>query len=140
MPEFLAAILLLILGGAAVVVLRARPRPSRLVGQAGAIAGCAIGLAGAVRVLVAGDPENLSASSFMPGGTIHLQIDALAGFFLLPVFGLSILTAIYGGAYMAGRGKPRKVASSWFHLNLLTACMAAVIAAHDGLLFLVAWE
>ncbi len=140
MPEFLAAVLLLILGGAAALVFRGSARLSRLTGQAGAIAGCTIGLAGAVRVLASGAPECFSGQSFMPGGTISLEIDALAGFFLLPVFGLSILTAIYGGAYMAGRGEPRKAASSWFHLNLLTAGMAAVIAAHDGLLFLVAWE
>src|SRR5207247_2721955 len=70
----------------------------------------------------------------------HLQIDALAAFFLLPVFGLSILTAIYGGSYMSGRGERRGIAASWFHLNLLTAGMAAVVAAHDGLLFLLAWE
>jgi hydrogenase-4 component B len=138
--EFLTAILLLIVGGAAAVVFHARARLSRLAGQVGAIAGCAIGLAGAGRVLVLGEPENLVVPWFMPGGTIHLQIDALSGFFLLPVFGLSILTAIYGGAYMAGRGKPCKTAPSWFHLNLLTAGMAAVVAAHDGLVFLIAWE
>lgn len=140
MTEFLGAILLLIVGGTAAVVLGSRPRPSRLAAQLGAVAGGAIGLAGAVRVLVSGRPEGLSAASFMPGGAIHLQIDALSAFFLLPVFGLSILTAIYGGSYMEGRSEPRSIAGSWFHLNLLTAGMATVIAAHDGLLFLVAWE
>ena len=109
-------------------------------GQAGTIVGCAVGLAGAVRVLASGQPESLWGPSFMPGGAIHLQIDALSAFFLLPVFGLSILTAIYGGAYMAGRDDRRRAAVSWFHLNLLTAGMAGVIAAHDGLLFLLAWE
>lgn len=140
MAEFIAAILLLVLSGAAAVAFGSRVRPSRLVGQAGAIAGCAIGLAGAVRVLASGQPADLWAPSFMPGGAIHLQIDALSAFFLLPVFGLSILTAIYGGAYMAGRGEPRRAAASWLHINLLTAGMAGVIAAHDGLLFLLAWE
>jgi hydrogenase-4 component B len=138
--EFLAAILLLVVGGAVAVAFGSRVRPSRLAGQAGAIVGCAIGLAGAVRVLASGQPEDLLAPPFMPGGALHLQIDALSAFFLLPVFGLSILTAIYGGAYMAGREEPRRTASSWFHLNLLTTGMAGVIAAHDGLLFLLAWE
>src|SRR5947209_451729 len=122
------------------VVLRSKSRPSRLAGQAGAIGGCAIGLAGAVRVLLSGQPQSLFAPSFMPGGTIHLEIDALSAFFLLPVFGLSILTAIYGASYMSGRGERGGAAASWFHLNLLTAGMAAVVAAHDGLLFLLAWE
>ena len=140
MAEFLAAVLLLVFGGAAAVALRSRPRPSRAAGQAGAIAGCSVGLAGAVRALASGTPEQLIAPSFMPGGAIHLQIDALSAFFLLVIFGLSILTAIYGGAYMTGRGEDGRAASGWFHLNLLTAGMATVVAAHDGLLFLVAWE
>ena len=101
MAEFLAAILLLVLGGAIAVVLRAKARPSQLAGQFGAIAGCVIGLAGAFRILVSAQPETMSAASFMPGGAIHLQIDALAALFLLPVFGLSILTAIYGASYMS---------------------------------------
>ena len=140
MPEFLGAILLLVLGGTAAMVLRAHLRPAQCAGQAGAIAGCAIGLAGAVRILASGQPENLWAPSFMPGGAVHLQIDALSAFFLLPVFGLSIVTAVYGGSYMQDRGEPRRAAASWFFLNLLTAGMAMVVAAHDGLLFLVAWE
>src|SRR5207302_1994560 len=31
-------------------------------------------------------------------------------------------------------------ARCWFHMNLLTVGMALVVAAHDGLLFLLAWE
>jgi hydrogenase-4 component B len=138
--EFLAAIFLLLAGGAAAIGLRPRARWNGLAGQAGAIAGSAIGLVGGVRLIVSGQPEELLAPSFMPGGAMHLQIDALSAFFLLPVFGLSIVTAIYGGAYMTDRGDPRRAAASWFHMNLLTAGMATVIAAHDGLLFLVAWE
>jgi hydrogenase-4 component B len=139
-PEFLGAILLLILGGTGAMVLRAHIRPARFAGQAGAIAGCAIGLAGAVRILASGQPESLWGPPFMPGGAVHLHIDALSAFFLLPVFGLSIVTAVYGGSYLHGRGEPYQAAASWFFLNLLTAGMAAVVAAHDGLLFLVAWE
>src|SRR6266478_6462800 len=41
---------------------------------------------------------------------------------------------------METRGERRGAAASWFHLNLLTAGMAAVVAARDGLLFLLAWE
>ena len=127
MAEFLAAILLLVLGGTIAVVLRSKARPSQLAAQLGAIVGCVIGLAGAVRILVSAQPESVSAASFMPGGAIHLQIDALAAFFLLPVFGLSILTAIYGASYMSGRGERRGIAASWFYLNLLTAGMAGAL-------------
>ena len=74
----------------------------------------------------------------MPGGGLHVEIDVLSAFFLLPVFGLSALTGLYGRSYLED-GEPG-TASSWLHLNLLTAAMALVVVARNGLLFLLAWE
>ncbi|HEV2302462.1 MAG TPA: proton-conducting transporter membrane subunit [Stellaceae bacterium] len=76
----------------------------------------------------------------MPGGSLHLELDALAAFFLLPVFGLSLAAAIYGRAYLAGPDGKSGAAGCWFHMSLLTIGMALVVVAHDGLLFLLAWE
>ena len=140
MVEFITAILLLVTGGFLAAVLRARFGPSGLVGQVGAISGSAIGFVSAVRVLFTGKTETMSGAWYMPGGGLHLQIDALSAFFLLVVFGLSILTALYGRSYLADRGTGYASAGSWLHLNMLTAGMALVIVAHDGLLFLLAWE
>ncbi len=140
MLEFTAAILLLALGGVLAIVLHPRAGLCQLAGQLGAILGSACGLVAAIRVLVTGEAESLSAIWHMPGGGFHLEIDVLSAFFLLPVFGLSIVTGLYGRSYLAGRGGGFKSAASWFHLNMLTAGMALVIAAHDGLLFLLAWE
>ena len=140
MFEFLGAILLLLVGGMAAVASRARPALCQTAGQSGAVAGSMLGLVAAVRILVSGQPEAMTATWLMPGGGFHLQIDALAAFFLLPVFGLSLVTAVYGRSYLAGRGDGSGLAWCWFHSNLLTAGMASVIAAHDGLLFLVSWE
>src|SRR3981189_423547 len=140
MYEFIGAILLLLLGGGAAVALRSRPGLCQTAGQSGAIAGSILGLVAAIRILAAGQPEALTASWLMPGGGIRFQIDALSAFFLLPVFGLSLVTAVYGRTYLAGRGDGQRLAGCWFHSNLLTAGMASVIAAHDGLLFLLCWE
>ena len=126
------------MSGLGAVILRGRFRLAQMIGQIGAISGSALGLVAAIRVLVTGEAGAMSGVWHMPGGSMHLEIDALSAFFLLPVFGLSILTALYGRSYLAGRGEAS--AASWFHLNMLTAGMALVIAAHDGLLFLVAWE
>ncbi|HVH74600.1 MAG TPA: proton-conducting transporter membrane subunit [Stellaceae bacterium] len=139
MPELLAAIVLLLTGGLGAVALRVRPGLCQIAGQAGAVAGSVLGLGGAVRVLATARPESLAAAWPMPGGSLHLEIDALSAFFLLPVFGLSLAAGIYGRAYLAGR-QEKGAAGCWFHLNLLTIGMALVVAAHDGLLFLLAWE
>src|SRR6266581_167443 len=138
MLEFTAAILLLVLGGLAAVLLGARSAVAQAAGQIGAISGSLLGLLVAVRVLVTGQVEGMSGAWPMPGGGLHLEIDPLSAFFLLPVFGLSALTGIYGRSYLAGRDGGS--AATWFHLNLLTAAMALVITARDGLLFLLAWE
>lgn len=109
-------------------------------GQAGAVIGSAIGLVPAIRVLADGVPERMFGVWHMPGGALHLQIDVVSAFFLIPVFGLSIFTALYGRSYLLTSKSESESTVSWFHLNLLTASMALVIAAHDGLLFLLAWE
>jgi formate hydrogenlyase subunit 3/multisubunit Na+/H+ antiporter MnhD subunit len=138
MLEFTVAILLLVLGGFAARVLGARAPVARLAGQIGAISGSAVGLLVAIRVLVTGQVEGMSGTWPMPGGSLHLEIDPLSAFFLLPVFGLSVVTGLYGRSYLVNRGEGS--AATWFHLNLLTAAMALVITARDGLLFLLAWE
>src|SRR3979490_2983475 len=140
MLAFIGAIVLLLAGGMAAGAFRPRAGLWQAAGQSGAIAGCLLGLGAAIRILVTGHPETLIATWPMPGGSLHFQIDALSAFFLLPVFGLSLVTAVYGRAYLAGRGDGQGLAECWFHSNLLTAGMALVIAAHDGLLFLLCWE
>ena len=133
------AILLLLLGGAGAAV----GLPSRIghrVGQAGAVIGSAIGLIPAIRVLAVEVPEGMFGVWHMPGGALHLQIDVVSAFFLIPVFGLSIVTALYGRSYLLVSKSESESAVSWFHLNVLTASMALVIVARDGLLFLLAWE
>jgi hydrogenase-4 component B len=138
--ELFFSFALLFLGGLSAVVFRRRVGMAQFFGQIGAILGSALGLVAAIRVLVAGEIQQISAVWPMPGGGIHLEIDALSAFFLLPVFGLSVVTGLYGRSYLAGRECGRRSAATWFYLNLLTAAMALVITAHDGLLFLLAWE
>ena len=134
-----AAILLLALGGTLAIVLYARAGLGQLAGQIGAVSGSICGLVAALRVLVTGNAVSLTGIWHMPGGGFHFEIDFLSAFFLLPVFGLSIVTGLYGRSYFAGHGGIAS-AASWFHLNMLTVSMALVIAAQDGLLFLLAWE
>ncbi len=140
MPELLAAVVLLLLGGLGAIALRSRADLCHRAGQGGAVVGSIAGLAGAVRLLLTGRPEGVAALWPMPGGTLHLEIDVLSAFFLLPVFGLTLAASVYGRAYLVGRDGRSGAAGCWFHLNLLTIGMALVVAAHDGLLFLLAWE
>src|SRR5215469_14325218 len=126
MTELLVSLVLLLTGGLAAVGFRARSKLCHKTGQAGAVTGSVFGLAGAVRILVTARPESLATPWPMPGGGLHIEIDALSAFFLLPVFGLSLAAAVYGRAYLTGRAE--RAAGCWFHMNLLTIGMALVVS------------
>jgi formate hydrogenlyase subunit 3/multisubunit Na+/H+ antiporter MnhD subunit len=75
----------------------------------------------------------------MPGGELHLGMDPLSAFFLIPITGLGLLGAIYGAGYQRG-GDAKKLGVGWFHYNLLLASMVVVVTSRNAILFLIAWE
>ena len=141
MTSLLAALGLILIGALlAALCGRRRPQLAQRYGQMGAITGCLLGLASAIQVLISGHGVELLLSWGMPGGDIHLGIDLLSAFFLLPVFGIGLLCAIYGRTYLEQHGDIRSPAVLWIYFNLLILSMALVVTARDGLLFLLAWE
>ena len=136
----LIALALLLLAGVAAIALRERADIAQRIGQAGAVLGSLVGLGAAIAVLCGAKLTALVLNWPMPGGGIHLEVDRLSAYFLLPVFGVSALAGLYGRSYLSTQGEPANAAGSWFHLNVLTAAMALVVVARDGLLFLLAWE
>jgi hydrogenase-4 component B len=113
-----------------------RPR----LGVCGVVAACVIGIIPAVYVLLNGAIESLKLAWNVPYGTFFVEVDALSAFFLIPIFGLSALTAIYGDEYLAAwRGK-KSLGASWFFFSLLVASMVIVVLARNAVLFLMAWE
>ncbi|HWI15621.1 MAG TPA: proton-conducting transporter membrane subunit, partial [Burkholderiales bacterium] len=75
----------------------------------------------------------------LPDLPFHLRVDALSGFFLLLLGGVSAAVSVFAGGYFAGDkhgGLP--VVCLQFHLFL--ASMAFVLMADDAYLFMVAWE
>lgn len=151
---FLCAALVLGLLAVAASLRPPRTRASRRVnalGAACAAAGCLLGLAGTLQVL-AGQTvwlvggrgaagELLRLPWGLPAGTFTLEMDALSGFFLLPVFGLGLVCALCGGLALRGeRPAEHNLAAHWFFFLLLLLGMACVMCARDAILFLLAWE
>jgi formate hydrogenlyase subunit 3/multisubunit Na+/H+ antiporter MnhD subunit len=152
---FLVAIGLLLAGGAFALAAGASERWVTRLGVGGALAGCALGGTSAVRVLASSAPLSLRIPWDVPFGSFYIEIDALSAFFLLVVFVVSAVAALYGGEYLAhasnrhgsahggeasSAGRPKPLGSPWFFYDLLVASMAIVIVARNGVLFLVAWE
>src|SRR5438552_5418701 len=127
-------------GGVAALLAQGSARWSTLLGVGGAVAGCALGLIPAAGILLGQPVRALRVAWDVPYGAFFVQIDPLSAFFLLPIFGLSALAAIYGAEYMRAYRDEKSAGSSWFFFDLLVGGMAMVVVARNAVLFLVAWE
>jgi formate hydrogenlyase subunit 3/multisubunit Na+/H+ antiporter MnhD subunit len=101
---------------------------------------CTLGLAHAIGVLCNGPTETLALAWDVPYGRLRIQTDALSAFFLVPLFGLGALAAIYGAGYLREAGQRRALGPAWLAYDALLASMALVVVARQAVLFLVAWE
>jgi len=140
MNLFLCAIVALVATGLAAAALSPWPRLGQRVGQIGTIAACGLGLIPALTTLLNTTSLDLVAPWSMVGGRFHLLLDPLAALFLLPVFGVSAVAALYGAGYLRHHEGKRPLGGLWLFLDLLIAGMAMVVVAHDSLLFLLSWE
>ena len=103
-------------------------------------AGSALGLVAAARVLLLGEGFRVELPSPLPGGPLLLAVDALSALFLVPVFLVPALGAVYGLGYWPEAEHRRDARKLRFFLGLLASSMALVLLARSGVLFLVAWE
>ncbi len=138
MTLLMSALLALSFGGAASLALGSR-RLARKVGPVSTVVGCLLGLVSAVFSL-GGSVEFLSMPWNVPFGSFRVGMDALSAFFLLPVFGLGALGAVYGYGYLQTSEHGKSHGFLWFFYNFLIASMALVVVARNAVLFLVAWE
>ncbi len=140
MTVLLVAVAVLVCSGLAALLASGSPRAATTLGAGGAVVACVIGLIAAVPFLFGGPAESLRLAWNVPYGTFFVEVDALSAFFLLPIFGLSALAAVYGAEYLqAWRGR-KSLGAPWSFYNLLVASMVLVVLARNGVLFLVAWE
>ena len=126
-------------GVASAVAGRWSERSSVILGLAGAGTACLAGLAVAIAGLTARAAGTVTLPWRMPYGAFSLGLDPLSAFFLIPLFLLSGLAAVFALGYFRpwnGRNPGR----FWLFYNLLVASMALVVLARNGVLFLVAWE
>lgn len=140
MTAFLAALALYAAGGAAALVTGARPRLALRLGAAGAVAGGAAGTGAALRALLSFPTPTLDLPWSLPLGALRLAADPLSAAFLVPIFALSGLFAVYGVGYLDAWAGRKWLGGQAFFYNLLAVSMALVVVARDGVLFLAAWE
>lgn len=140
MQLILFAIAIMFAGGAASLVIRNTPKRQAVVGASFVTLGCALGAAGAVAGLFSkGEILSLSYDWSIPYASFSVGLDAISSLFLIPIFVLTALAAIYGYSYLRIHDVQHR-SSEWFHYCVLAGSMALVIIARNAILFLFAWE
>jgi hydrogenase-4 component B len=141
MATHLLPIAFLVFFGALSLLFSRLPRVSHLLGSGGAAAAGLVGLGTTVAGLVSGEPAALALPWNSPvGGSFSIGFDALSGIFLLAIYLLMTVCAVFGGGYLSHLRGKRGLGSHWLFYAVLGASMAMVTLARNGILFLFAWE
>jgi len=136
----LASLGITALGAAACSMPFLKGRVAPLIGGYSAAAAGGAALLAAILVLVNGGQACFSSVWQLPFASFSLKLDQLSAFFVIPVSLVCGLAGIYGTGYMADEGNSTGGRLSWTWFLLLMGSMITVIAASNGILFLVAWE
>jgi hydrogenase-4 component B len=136
----LAALGVLCLSGLVAAIAARSDRLCLWVGSLGSLLASALGIVGTVWGLLSPEPHSLRVPWPLPVGELHLGLDPLSSFFLLCIFVVSGLAAVYGLGYLPATIGRRRLAPAVAFFNVLVAAMVAVVMARDGILLIVAWE
>ena len=140
MAPLVAAMSVLLAGGLASLLLGRHFRAANLIGPATAVLAAAIGLPATLQALLGGKALSLDLPWQVPLGSFRIALDGLSGVFLLAIFALTAIAAIYGSGYLRAWRGVKNIGPCWFFYNLLAASMVLVVLARNGVLFLMAWE
>ena len=103
------------------------------------LAGCLIGLY-AVATTLQSDEVVTFSGSWLHLFTLSFSLDALSAFFLIPIFAVCPLAALYNFHYMDKAADSGRVAVNFFFLTLLIVSMALVATADNIISFALSWE
>jgi formate hydrogenlyase subunit 3/multisubunit Na+/H+ antiporter MnhD subunit len=141
MVMLLAPVGLLVVTGIVALACSRTPARAHLLGSAGAAVASLLGLAGTVVVLISGTAPSLSLPwNTGLGASFTVGFDALTAVFLLPIYLLGALSAVFGKGYLSHTGHTDRLGSHWFFYSILVASMALVVLSRNAVLFLIAWE
>jgi len=104
------------------------------------IVGSLLGALAAVAVLAGAAIETRTLPGPLPELSLHLRLDPLAAFFLVPVYLLGVAGTLYGTRYWKQAEHPENGRGLRLCYGMLIAALAGVVLAADGFAFLMAWE
>ena len=140
MTILISAVCLYLVSAIVALALYKTPELANRAGAAGAAIAGLIGFVASCYMLLNPAERLFSMEWSVPYGSLNMGADALTLFFLLPVFGVSALAAVYGFGWLERRASAVHPAPAWFFYNLMAAGMALTPLARNGVFFLFAWE
>ncbi|NCC25559.1 MAG: hypothetical protein EOM25_10250, partial [Deltaproteobacteria bacterium] len=130
----------LLLFGSVLSFLLGRSSASAWAGPLVGILGCSAGFVAALSTLLEGASVALTIDWSLPVGRFGLLLDPLSCLFLLPVFLLGGVAALYGSSSIKEYAGRRNLGAHWAFFILTVLGLALSMAADNVFLFLVAWE
>ncbi len=104
------------------------------------VLGASVGLGGVGAFWAAGNSQPVVLTWSLPVGEFNVAVDGLSAIFLLPIFLISLLGSVYGLGYWKQTDHPQNGRKLRLFYGTLTAGMALLVIAHNGILFLFGWE
>ena len=104
------------------------------------VAANATGLVAVYRWWMDGPCDPLRLPSPIADVHVSLAIDGLSAFFLMPVLVVTTLASIFGIQYWNQSHHTDNGRRLTLFFGMMTGAMTLLVVAHDGLMFLAAWE
>ena len=139
MDLFFVALALVLAGGILPLLLSRQHVLSRIAGVVGIAAGSALGCAIAVTSVL--EEVSVTASyTYLQVFQLSFRIDTLSAFFLMAIFAVSAVAALYSFHYMEDEKRAGRTAAHYLLFSVLVISMALVVTANGMVPFLISWE
>ena len=139
MNGFFLSIALICGGGLAALFIRRHFVLMKALAVSAIGTGCTLGMIDALTKLFR--PGSYVASfEYLNLFSLSFQIDGLSAFFLVTIYVVSLLAAIYSFHYLNHAEKTLGAATNYLFFSLLIASMALVVTATNMIAFMLSWE
>ncbi len=133
------SILLMVAGTALCLVIHRQFTLMKTTGVLAISAGCLIGLFNSLIQLFHPGTEAFAAA-YLHGFSLSFAIDGLSAFFLVIIYFVSFLAALYSFHYLSTPEKALRTGLSYLFFSLLIASMVLVVVAANMITFMLFWE
>jgi hydrogenase-4 component B len=139
MNELFLTLLLILIGGLLPLLLIRQFNAMKMLSIIIICGGCIFGLFQAAKGLYSGSSLTFEIDIYRYF-SMAFQMDAIAAFFLVPIFVITILGMIFSFHYMNQPEKSLRTAVNYFFFGLLTISMVCVVLANNLFTFALSWE